>query len=425
MVKKYFLSGVPAGYLKFISWLIVGITMLVSLKTHPLSSAMHGDETNYYAELDYLVHYGFYNSLAQGTSLGYTLILFILSKIIPLSWLTVMKLCSAVSYVACCYVILKVFSRFQNIKYETRYLGMVFFSYCANGIIWRGLPDNTHALIIFIVAYILLGKTTYKSIVIAALLVFLAFIIKPVAIFYIPAILLYLLVNKRSVLTQRIIQIFLFTSIFSSCFVVYHIPGYKTYGKLMLEDKNHIYDGNKRVELSPNWNEINNYYEVYNPNKRENKWHVTIDEVKEFKKSNPDKLDLSYTQFLQQHFKIWAKNAAVKIFLDMPYNTDCGMFYHRWTIINKWIKNLLIIEFISLVLFIFFCYKEWELIRSNVFLVVPLTYFMILSLYVIPQLEGNWLISCLPFFALPIMQSLQRKIGTYIILLGQLLIVFL
>ena len=107
---------------------------------------------------------------------------------------------------------------------------------------------------------------------------------------------------------QIILQIILFTGVFSACFIAYNIPGYQAYGKLMLEDKNHVYEGSKRIELSPNWNEINTYYEVYNPNKRENKWHVTIDEVNEFKKNNPDKLDLSYTQFLQQHSNIWAKN---------------------------------------------------------------------------------------------------------------------
>ena len=399
--------------------------MLVSLKAHPLSKGMYGDETNYCSELDYLSHYGFYQSLAQGSSFGYSLIAFILSKIIPANALIILKLLSAASYLTCCFIILKVFSRFENIKYETRYLGMVFFAVCCNGIIWRGLPDTTITLLIFTSALILLTRISYKSVSLLALLIFLAFTIKPVALFYIPGFLLYLLINKKALFKQKVAQIILFISIFSSCFILYHIPGYQTYNRLVLEDKGHIYDGPKRVEVMPTWNEINIYYEAYNPNKRENKWHVNFDEVNEFKKNNPGKLDLSYTQFLQQHFSVWAKNSVIKIFLDMPYNIDCGMFYHKWTFINRWIKNLLIIEFLSLIIFVVFSYNEKDFILKNPFFIVPLIYFVCLSLYVIPQLEGNWLISSLPFLALPMLQFLEKKIGVYIILLGQLIMVFL
>jgi hypothetical protein len=61
---------------------------------------------------------------------------------------------------------------------------------------------------------------------------------------------------------------------------------------------------------------------------------------------------------------------------------------------------------------------------QNPYLVVPLLFYILLSVYDIPQLEGNWLISCLPFFALPILRFLERKIGVYIMLLGQLILVF-
>ena len=79
-MKKYLFPQLPASYLKIFSWSIVGIIMLVSLKAHPLNSIMLGDEPGYYTELDYLNHYGFYQSLAQGMSFGYTGLLFIFSK---------------------------------------------------------------------------------------------------------------------------------------------------------------------------------------------------------------------------------------------------------------------------------------------------------------------------------------------------------
>ena len=423
-MKKYLFLQLPASYLKIFSWLIVGIIMLVSLKAHPINSIMLGDEPGYFTELDYLNHYGFYQSLAQGMSFGYTGLLFIFSKLIPINAFFVMKFFSAGCYVACCLVILKIFDRFENIAFETKYLGMVFFAYFSSSSIWRALPDVAHCLAILLAILALLNKGNYKQVVIASLMVFFAFTIKPIAIFYIPGILLYFLVNKSVLLKQRIVNILLFIVVFTSCFVVYHIPGYQTYGKLMLEDKGHMYVGSKRINATTTWNEINTYFEVYNPNKRVNKWHVTVDEVNEYKKDHPGELNLSYFQFLQKHFDVWARNTSSKIFLDLPYYTDGGMFYHKWTFINRWIKNTMVIEFISLIIFIVFYYFEKDFIKKNLILMVPFLFFVFLSVYDIPQLEGNWLISCVPFFAVPIMQFLQRKIGAYLILLGQLLIVF-
>lgn len=398
--------------------------MFVSLKVHPLNATMLGDEPGYFAELNYLSHYGFYNSLSQGTSFGYSGILYFLVHIIPVSAFVVMKIFSAICYVICCFVILKIFDQLNNIGYETKYLGMVFFAYFTSGNIWRALPDIPSTLFLFIAVLVLLRNRNYKSVAITSLIVFIAFIIKPNILFYVPALLLYIIVSKNFKLKRKAVEVIIFISVFFSCFVVYHIPGYQTYGKLMLESKNHTYIGSKRVESTLTWPEINIYYEVYNPNKRVNKWQVNPEEVKEFKKNNPGQLDQTYTQFLQQHFSIWAKNEVIKIFLDVPYFVDCSMFYHKWTAINKWIKNVFIIEFGSFIFFIFCCYKERSLIISNPFLIVPFTYAILLCFISIPQLEYNWMISCMPFFALPILGFLQKKISPYFILFGQLLIVF-
>jgi len=397
--------------------------MLVSLKQHPLNAPMLGDEPGYYAELNYLFHYGFYMSLSQGTSFGYSGLLYILAHIIPIDAFLVMKFFSAISFIACCFIILKIFDRLNNVSYETKYLAMVFFAYYSIAHIWRALPDIPCTLSLFTGVLILLKNRSYRSVVITSLFVFLAFIIKPNILFYIPGILLFIVASKNIQLKQKVAEVILFVGVFFSCFIVYHIPGYQAYGKLMLESKNHMYVGSQRIESTLTWPEINIYYEVYNPNKRINKWAVNPDEVNEFKKNNPGKLDLSYTQFLRQHFNIWAKNEVTKIFLDVPYLVDCGMFYHKWTTVNKWIKNTYIIEFVSLVFLIFCCYKERRMITGNPFLLVPFTYALLLCLIAIPQLEYNWMIGCTPFFALPILEYLQKRISPYIILAAQLLVV--
>lgn len=397
--------------------------MLVSLKEHPLNAPKLGDEPGYFAELSYLSHYGFYMSLSQGTSFGYSGLLYILDHIIPVDTFLVMKIFSALCFIGCCFVILKIFDRLNNISYATKYLGMVFFAYYCIGHIWRALPDIPSTLFLFIAFLVFLSNRNYKSVAISSLLVFIAFIIKPNALFYVPAILLYIVVGKNINLKRKAVEVILFISVFFTCFVIYHIPGYQTYGKLMLESKNHMYVGSQRVESTLTWPEINIYYEVYNPNKRINKWQVDPDEVNDFKKNNPGKLDLSYTQFVRQHFNVWAKNEVTKIFLDVPYLVDCGMFYHKWTTVNKWIKNTYIIEFVSLIFFIFCCYKERNLVVNNPFLLVPFTYALLLCLIAIPQLEYNWMIGCTAFFALPILEYLQKRISPYFILAAQLLVV--
>jgi len=424
-LKKYLFLQLPLGYFNFFAWVTLVAIMLVSLTTHPLHAAMTGDEPYYLGEMDYFLHYGLYESVSQGSSFGFTEIIFVLSKIIHASPFVIMKLFSASCYLGCCFMLLKILMHFKDISIETCYLGMVFFAYNSRGFIWRALPDMPHALVIFIALFILISRINYKSIAVTGLLVFTAFIIKPIAVFFIPAILAYLFFNKTFVLKQRIIQMILFIGVFSCFFGASRIPGYQAHGEIMLEDKNHLYDGKERVPNAIAWDEINIYYAVYNPNHRENKWHVDMDELNKFKKENPGKLDLSYVQFIQQHTNVWTTKIVQYLFLELPYYIDGGLFYHKWTIINNWIKNIMLLKFISLIFFIFFCYKERDFIRKNTFLIIPAIYYLLLSLYVIPQLEENWLIPCLPFLALPVYRFLLRKIGSNIVLLGQLLVVFL
>ena len=193
----------------------------------------------------------------------------------------------------------------------------------------------------------------------------------------------------------------------------------------MLEDKNHTYEAGIRKEGSLPADQKSIYYEVYNPNQRTNIWLVTPEEVEEFREKHPEiKLQMSHTEFIKTHFKVWFTNSMEKVFLDIPFHVDLGIFYHKWTIVNKWIKNLSIIKLGSLLILLFCCYKEREFITSNRFLLAPIVYLSFLSLYLITQLENGWLLSSIPFIALPILQYSQRKLSVYVVLLCQIIILF-
>ncbi len=425
-MEKFKLPKIPKSYLSYISLAIVGLICVVSYNTSPFHSTLTGDEPYYLSEVKYLAEYGFYNSLSQGTSFAYTSMLYIFSKIIHADFEVSMKIFSTISYLLSCFVLLKILGCFKKIDNETKYVGMLFYAYCYCGHMCLLLPNATNALFVMLGILSLLKLNNYKGIALSGLMFFIAFIVKPIALFYIPGILLYLIIDNRNDIMTRLKNCSLFFAIFITGFIIYHIPSYQRYGKLMLEDKNHTYAAGIRKESQVPADQKSIYYIVYNPNKRINIWLVTVNEVEEFKEKHPEiKLNLSHTEFIKTYTKIWLTNSMEKIFLDIPFHVDLGIYYHKWTTVNKWINNLTIIKFGSLLILLFCCYKEREFIGANRFLIAPLVYLCFLSLYLIAQLENGWLLSSIPFFALPILQYSQRKLSVYVVLLGEVLILFL
>ncbi len=424
-MEKFKLPKIPTTYLSVISWAIVALISFVTYRAQPFHSDLTGDEPYYLNEVRYLAQYGFYNSLCQGTSFAYTSMLYIFSRLVRAELDVTIKLFSAISFLLSCFVFLKVLGCFKKIDIETRFIAMLFYAYTFSGHMYLLLPNTTNALFVLLGILALLKLNNYKGIALGGFLFFFAFIIKPIALFYIPGILLFLFIDTRHDLMTRLKGCTLFFTVFITCFIIYHAPSYQRYGKLMLEDKNHTYEAGIRKEGSLPADQKSIYYEVYNPNKRTNIWLVTPEEVEEYREKHPEiKLQMSHTEFIKTHFKVWFTNSMEKIFLDIPFHVDLGIFYHKWTIVNKWIKNLSVIKLGSLLILLVCCYKEREFIVSNRFLVAPIIYLSFLSLYLITQLENGWLLSSIPFIALPILQYLQRKLSVYVVLLCQIIILF-
>ncbi len=426
VMQKIKLPKIPATYLPYISWAIVALICFVTYRAHPIHTPLTGDEPYYLGEVKYLADYGWYNSLSQGTSFAYNFLNFIFSKLMPVELYVSIKLFSALCFLLSSYVLLKILACFKNIDNETKYLALIFFAFSFSGHSWLLLANAPNALFVLLGILSLLKIKNNKGIAISGFLFFFAFIVKPIALFYIPGILLFLFIDTNTNLINRLKNCALFFTVFLGFFIIYHIPSYQRYGKLMLEDKNHYYEAEKRIESTLPADQKSIYYEVYNPNKRVNVWKVTPDEVEEFKVKHPEiKLQLSHSEYIKTHTKIWFSNFLEKIFLDLPWQIDQGMFYHKWSTVHKWITSFAIIKLVSLIVLLFCCYKEREFIATNRFLIAPTVYLSFLSLYLIAQLENGWLLASIPFIALPILQYAQRKLSVLPILLAYVIVLFL
>lgn len=392
----------------------------------PIASPGGGDEPFYTQEAEYLAKYGFYKALSQGTSFTYSLLLFSLGKLCSISYLTAGRIWSVIFFTAGCWLLYKCLSAFTGIDNTVKYLCVIFYTTMSASWLWRCLPDCVCTSFILAALYMVFSSKSYLHLVYAAILLFLAFSCKPIAMFVLPGLFLYLLFNgwHRSPNMKKLLRLAVFTSVFGICFVAYHVPGYNTYHRLMLEDKSHQYNGGQRIESTTSWTELNNYFLLYHDEyNKQNKWKVTFDEVIEFKKQHPDVvLQLSYTQFITKHPVVFAKSTAEKFFFYLPYHIQGGLFFAKWTVINKWINNQTIIYAITLLLIGGIMFVERKIIKDNVLLfLIPFLFFASLSFYCISQLEDNWSFFCLPFLALPVLGFINKHMNIPLFIVLQFL----
>ena len=408
----------------YLSWGIVAFIIIASYFKFPLSSPLVGDESYYVNEVDFFAKYGFYRSLAQGTSFVYTLLIYICSKIFFVDFVVGARIASIVFFSICCSGLLKCLGQFTDVEKRDKYTGVVFFGVLSSLWLWKALADIPSDAFVIYALYFCLNADTNKKVMLAGLLAFLGFAIKPIVLLALPGILMVLFLRnvKVNAFRTNFTRTALFTMTFLACFFVYHIPGYNTYHKLVLEDKNHFYQNDKRIERKTSWGELNTYYESYNPKHRVNKWAVTFGEVDSFEAQHPEiDLHLTYTQYVRIHFSAFALVCVNKIFLGLPYSIQNGFFFAKWTAINRFIKSIVVIQIISFFIFLFICFRERRFIKVNLLLfLAPLSYYLILSLYTIPQLEDNWLLYCTPLLSLPVVKFLNKYLNIYVLLTLQL-----
>ncbi len=395
--------------------------------THfPLSSPDGGDEPYYVQEADYLAKYGLYKALSQGTSVTYSLLLAIFGRILFVSHLIAGRILSVVFFVVGCRSLFQCFNAFTNLNSNVKYMGLLFYTSMSVSWLLRCLPDTVCVAFMFSTLAVLFNSKSYWRLGAAAVMLFLAFSCKPTALFILPGLFIFIFFkgSGKATWTKNIVRFAIFTLVFSVCFALYHLPGYQTYHRLMLEDKGHGYSGETRVEHNISWNEVNNYFLLYKDvHEKQNKWSVSFDEVAEFKKQHPEVvLQMGYTEFIRMHFMVFVKSTADKFFFYLPYHIQGSLFFAKWTIINKWVKNQTVLNIITLLLISALSMYNWKFIKENAFIFfVPFLYFAVLSLYCISQLEDNWSFFCLPFLALPVMKSIDRYLNISVFFLLQFL----
>ncbi len=384
-----------------------------------------GDDPYYLGEAYYLAKNGFYLSLCQCTSFLYTLLIYLFSKIFFCNIVMAARILSVVSFLGCCFLVYLPLQFVKEIKNWHKALTIVFFCTISRNLIFRCLPDFTGMFFFLAAFYFVLKSNNLRNAALAGALLFLEFCCKPVAVFFVPAfgILMLILAYQQRMRWFGLPNAAVLALSFSLFFALYHLPGYKMYHKLMLEDKFHYYSGPKRIEMTPGRREIEVYYLTI-PNRHANIFTLSAGEVDSFEKSHPNvNLDLGYLEFVKKYPGMVINTDLKKMFVDLPYAIQGGFFYSKWTVVNKWVHSYPIIWGLSAVLFFIMLFGERKFIVSNaVFLLTPFLFELFLALYSLGHFEGNWILLGMPFLALPIIVLLCRRINIYLIFLLQFLL---
>lgn len=410
------------------------ITLIVvigkALKLHPFYSFESiGDEVFYYTESDYLEKYGFYKSLSQGTSVLFSIIILFFSKLFATSLLIGGRIYSVISFLTSTLLLYNILKKHTRLSLESVILILIYFATMCKGWLWLELADLAAMPFVFGSLYLLLQNNGYRNIVISSLLLFLGFAIKPTCFIMLPAFIAGLALMRYRIngLKTAAYSVLIYGSVFLFSFVLYHIPGYQIHGKLMLESKNHTYNGDKRVENKISWVERNVYLQKYNVNNKPNNWHITWEEVDSFKSLHPEiNLNMSITEYVKENPANHLKKILKEQFLFLPYEIQSGFFFCKWNIVNHIIRNDTVIKLLTLLLLAGIYFKERETIKNNfVLLLLSITYFLSLSIYSLIDIQSNWLLWCFPFFAIPIVSFLTKYVNIALLVLLQLLFIVL
>jgi hypothetical protein len=404
--------------------------VVVAFFKFPLSHRQVGDESSYFQEVDYFARFGFFQALAQGTSLVYSLLIFAVDKIFFLgNFLVAARVLNILCFVFSAFLLFRLLHRFKGMSPAAISMSLMYFTVICSGWCWKGLPDIVSLMFLFGAMNLITGNGKKANYAIAAFFVLCAFATKPTAIFYFPALLVvtFIYSKRRSGMRNGITDALLFTGTFALCFAAYHVPGYMSYGRLMLEDKNHTYSGIQRVENKVSWNDANVYFEKYNPQHKENIWAITMEEVDSFRTAHPEmKLYEGHIAFAVNSPAKFVSNTADKIFLILPYSIQYGFFFAKWTIANRFIHSIFIVKLLSMLLIGGIFVMERKFVKDNLLLLIlPLSYYVFLSLYVFAQMQDNWILCCLPLLAIPVARFLAGKIHIVQLLLLQAIYILL
>ena len=384
---------------------------LFFLRWHSASNEMDntsGDQLYYLNEVIKLSEHGAYKVMSEGTSVVYSFIVLLLSKLTSLKLLVVGKLmnffflpATGVIFYFLSRLVFKAniqFSVFVSILYV-----LSFQHYC-----FKMLSDITNNF--FLISGVLMFFLSQKNkknirgvfIIISAILFSISIGIRPTSILFSLAFIAALFFLKKINLKDKM----RFLIVVSACFVFLQLPSLVEKQKFSLEDKNKIWQGKEKVDKPVSWDLINAYYVLYpERHKKHSKFMIDTKEVELFYKKNPKKLPASTIQILIKSPK--------KAILQLVKNWKQINVYF-WSPLGFgliWSNVLaIIVSFVLTPLTITYLFSKLKTETS--FKLTSLTTFSYLAALLyssIALIESNWVFICIPFTLLWLYLCINNK----------------
>lgn len=355
-----------------------------------------GDQLYYLNEVIKLSEHGAYRVMSEGTSIVYSFIVLLLSKLTSLKLLVVGKLmnffflpATGVVFYFLSRVAFKAsiqFSVFVSILYV-----LSFQHYC-----FKMLSDITNNF--FLISGVLMFFMSQKNnknkrgvfIIISAALFSISIGVRPTSILFSLAFITALFLLKKINLKDKI----QFLIVVSTCFIFLQLPSLVEKQKISLEDKNKIWQGKAKVDKPVSWALINAYYVLYpERHKKRSKFMIDTKEVELFYQKNPKKLPTSTIQILLKSPK--------KTILQLATNWKQINVYF-WSPLGLgliWSNALAtIVSFIlTPLILIYFLLKIKKELSFKLTALSTLIYLATLLYSSIALIESNWVFVCVPF----------------------------
>ena len=411
----------------FLFLFLISTLFLFTLRIHSAINEINitsGDQLYYLNEAIKLSELGLYKVMSEGTSIVYSLIVLLFSKITSLNLLVVGKLmnffflpATGVLFYLLSRDVFKANKEF-SVFISTLYV-LSFQHYC-----FKMLSDITNnffllsGLLIFFLSQKNKKSKRMLLIIISAILFSISIGIRPTSILFSLAFIAALFLIREINLKHKAI----FLIVVTICFVVLQLPSILEKQEISFENKNKRWQGKEKVNKSVSWEQINSYYVLFpERHKKKSKFLIDVKEVEEFYKNNPSELPATTVQIL-------LKNPKKTIFQLIRNWKQINTYFWSPFGLNM-LANSVLITIISFILtpfiIIYFFLKLKTELSFKITALTLSSYLIMLLYFSIALIESNWVFVCIPFFLLWFYKCIHCKkyyslVFTYLILINTL-----
>ncbi len=381
-----------------------------------------GDQLYYLNEVTKLSELGLYRVMSEGTSIVYSLIVLLFSKITSLKLLVVGKLINFF-FLPATGALFYLLSRFVfkanrefSVFISTLYV-LSFQHYC-----FKMLSDITNnffllsGLLIFFLSQKNKKSKRMLFTTASAILFSISIGIRPTSILFSLAFITALFLIREISLKHKTV----FLIVVTICFVVLQLPSILEKQEISFENKNKKWQGKEKVNKSVSWEQINSYYVLFpERHKKQSKFLIDVKEVEEFYKKNPNELPATT-------FQILLKNPKKTIIQLIRNWKQINLYFWSPFGLNM-LANSVLITIISFILtpltIIYFLLKFKTELSFKITALTLSSYLVMLLYFSIALIESNWVFICVPFFLLWIYKCFHCKkhyslAFTYLILIN-------